>query len=66
VCEAARLRILLDQNDVRKLRKTALISDKEKEKKKKNWMQKKWRRQFCMPLLELNRRRRRDKVLNYT
>jgi hypothetical protein len=43
-----------------------LISEKEKEEKKKNWMLKKWRRQFCMPLLELNRRRRRDKVLNYT
>jgi hypothetical protein len=42
-----------------------LISEKEKEKTRKNWMRKKWRRQFCMPLLELNGRRR-DKVLNYT
>jgi len=65
VCEAARLRIL-DQNNFRKLRKHPKISQNEK----KNWVQKKWSRHFCMsnplkPLLELNRRRR-DTVLNDT
>jgi hypothetical protein len=66
VCEAARLRIL-DQNNFRKLRKQQRF---QRTKKKKNWMQKKWSRHFCMsnplkPLFELNRRRR-DTVLNDT
>jgi hypothetical protein len=66
VCEAARLRIL-DQNNFRKLRKQQRF---QRTKKKKNWMQKKWSRHICMlnslkPLLELNRRRR-DTVLDDT